>query len=99
MRRPSRLSKGSLKPSAPCAIRPWPSARCYRSSGGSGVKPNKCGGTKSMKRPSFKSVETKYYEEREALFRGLKNLDRRTFLKLSLAAAAAAAAKGVGFNF
>lgn len=52
-----------------------------------------------MKRPSFKSVETKYYEEREALFRGLKNLDRRTFLKLSLAAAAAAAAKGVGFNF
>jgi Icc protein len=51
-----------------------------------------------MKRPSFKSVETKYYEEREALFRGLKNLDRRTFLKLSLAAAAAAAAKGVGFN-
>ena len=52
-----------------------------------------------MKRPSFKSVETKYYEEREALFRNLKNLDRRTFLKLSLAAAAAAAAKGVGFNF
>src|SRR5919106_2374643 len=52
-----------------------------------------------MKRPSFKSVETKYYEEREALFRGLKNLDRRTFLKLSLAAVAAAAAKGVGFNF
>jgi Icc protein len=52
-----------------------------------------------MKRLSFKSVETKYYEEREALFRGLKNLDRRTFLKLSLAAAAAAAAKGVGFNF
>jgi hypothetical protein len=52
-----------------------------------------------MKRPSFKSVETKYYEEREALFRGLKNLDRRTFLKLSLAATAAAAAKGVGFNF
>ena len=52
-----------------------------------------------MKRPSFRSVETKYYEEREALFRGLKNLDRRTFLKLSLAATAAAAAKGVGFNF
>jgi Predicted phosphohydrolases len=52
-----------------------------------------------MKRPTLKSVETKYYEEREALFRGLKNLDRRTFLKLSLAAVAAAAAEGVGFNF
>jgi 3',5'-cyclic AMP phosphodiesterase CpdA len=52
-----------------------------------------------MKRPTFKSVETKYYEEREAVFRGLKNLDRRTFLKLSAAAVAAAVARGIEFNF
>lgn len=52
-----------------------------------------------MKRPTIKSVETKYYEEREALFRGLKNLDRRSFLKLSLAAVGAALASGVRFNF
>ena len=52
-----------------------------------------------MKQPTLKSVETKYYEEREALFRGLKNLDRRTFLKLAVAAAGAALAGGVRFNF
>ncbi|CAN5831237.1 MAG: 3',5'-cyclic adenosine monophosphate phosphodiesterase CpdA [Chromatiales bacterium USCg_Taylor] len=51
-----------------------------------------------MKRTIVKSVETRYYEEREALFRGLKNLDRRSFLKLSAAAAAAALARGVEFN-
>lgn len=52
-----------------------------------------------MKRPTIKSVETRYYEERDALMRGLKNLDRRSFLKLSAAAAAAALAQGVTFNF
>ena len=52
-----------------------------------------------MKRSTIKSVETRYYEERDALMRGLKNLDRRSFLKLSAAAAAAALAQGVAFNF
>ncbi len=52
-----------------------------------------------MKRATIKSVETRYYEERDALMRGLKNLDRRSFLKLSAAAAAAAMAEGVAFHF
>lgn len=39
----------------------------------------------------FKSVETKYLEERESFFRGLQNLDRRAFLKVSTAACAATA--------
>ena len=38
---------------------------------------------------TYKSVETKYLEERQELFRGLENLDRRSFLKVSAAAAAA----------
>jgi len=42
-----------------------------------------------------KSVETRYYEERDELFRGLRRLDRRSFLKVSLAAAGAALASGV----
>ena len=44
------------------------------------------------------SVETKYHEERDAFLKGLRGLDRRGFLKVSLAAAAAAAASGVRFN-
>ncbi len=36
--------------------------------------------------PKFKSVETKYTEEREGFFRGLNNLDRRSFFKVSAAA-------------
>ncbi|HLA83310.1 MAG TPA: metallophosphoesterase [Thermoguttaceae bacterium] len=40
---------------------------------------------------SHKSVETKYYEERERLYRGLVNLDRRAFLKVSAAALGATA--------
>ena len=44
------------------------------------------------------SVETKYYEQRDAFLKGLRGLDRRGFLKVSLAAAAAAAASGVRFN-
>jgi 3',5'-cyclic AMP phosphodiesterase CpdA len=43
----------------------------------------------------LKSVETKYYEERDAFFQGLANLDRRDFLRISAAAVAAAAAEGV----
>jgi Icc protein len=50
------------------------------------------------RRGPIKSVETKYYEERDALFRGLKSLDRRTFMRVSTAAAAAAATSGVSFN-
>lgn len=49
-------------------------------------------------RPKIKSVETKYYEAREDLFRDLKNLDRRNFMKLSMAAMGAAASRGVLFN-
>ncbi len=39
----------------------------------------------------MKSIETKYMEEREELFRGLRNLDRRSFLKVSAAALGAIA--------
>lgn len=53
-----------------------------------------------MRRPrGVKSIETKHYEERDAFFRGLRNLDRRSFLKVSAAAAAAAAASGVTQHF
>lgn len=45
--------------------------------------------------PKHKSVETKYMEEREQVLRGLRGLDRRSFLKVSAAAAAAVAAKGL----
>jgi 3',5'-cyclic-AMP phosphodiesterase len=51
------------------------------------------------RRPRFKSVETRHYEERDELFRQLRGLDRRTFVKLSLAAAAAVAAKGLAHPF
>jgi 3',5'-cyclic AMP phosphodiesterase CpdA len=46
-----------------------------------------------MKR--HKSVETRYYEEREAVFRGLEQLDRRGFLKASAAAFGACAGAGI----
>jgi 3',5'-cyclic-AMP phosphodiesterase len=49
--------------------------------------------------PRIKSVETRYLEERDALFRGLQRLDRRGFLRVSGGAAAAAVAAGVGFPF
>lgn len=49
-------------------------------------------------RRGTRSVETRHYEERESLFRALPKLDRRGFLKVSLAAAAAAAANGVRFH-
>jgi len=45
--------------------------------------------------PKYKSIETKYREQRESFFRGLNNLDRRSFLKVSAAAMGAAAASGV----
>lgn len=50
-----------------------------------------------MKGP--KSVETRYYEERSALLKGLHNLDRRSFLKVSMAAAGAALSAGVDHHF
>ncbi|HSP97648.1 MAG TPA: metallophosphoesterase [Candidatus Dormibacteraeota bacterium] len=54
----------------------------------------------TMRRPrGVKSIETTHYEERAAFFRGLRNLDRRSFLKVSAAAAAAAAASGVSQHF
>lgn len=43
------------------------------------------------RRLGVKSVETKFYEEREELYRALKSLDRRSFMKVSTAALGAAA--------
>ena len=43
---------------------------------------------------SVKSVETRYYEEREQLFEGMRHLDRRSFFKV--AGAAMGAAMGAG---
>ena len=48
---------------------------------------------------TYKSVETKYLEERDAFFRGLRNLDRRTFLKVSGAALAATASLAAPHSF
>jgi 3',5'-cyclic-AMP phosphodiesterase len=48
--------------------------------------------------PCIKSVETKYMEEREQVFRGLNNLERRQFMKVALGAMGAALASGVAFN-
>lgn len=42
-----------------------------------------------------KSVETKYMEERDAVLKGLRGLDRRTFLKVLGASMGAVAAKGL----
>jgi 3',5'-cyclic AMP phosphodiesterase CpdA len=44
-----------------------------------------------------KSVETRWYEDRDAAFAAIRRLGRRDFLRLSLAAAGAAAASGVRF--
>ncbi len=46
----------------------------------------------------FKSIETKHLEQRLELFRGLQALDRRGFLKVSLAAMGAAVASRVSFH-
>lgn len=54
---------------------------------------------KKSKLPHIKSVETKYMEERDSLFEGLPNLDRRAFLKVSTAALGAIAAAGVSHPF
>lgn len=43
----------------------------------------------------IKSIETKYMEQRREIYRGLKNLDRRSFFKVSAAAMGAAAASGL----
>src|ERR1700683_3410680 len=42
-----------------------------------------------------KSVETKYMEERDAVLKGLRRLDRRSFLKVLGATMGAVAAKGL----
>jgi 3',5'-cyclic AMP phosphodiesterase CpdA len=42
-----------------------------------------------------KSIETRYMQERQAFFRDLNNLDRRSFLKVSAAAMGAAVASGL----
>ena len=42
-----------------------------------------------------KSVETKYMEERDAVLRGMRGLDRRTFLKVLAASAGAVMAKSL----
>ncbi len=47
------------------------------------------------KMPGVKSIETKHMEERDRLFRGLHNLDRRSFLKVSAAALGAVAGAGI----
>jgi predicted phosphodiesterase len=46
-------------------------------------------------KPKIKSIETKYMQARWEFFDGLKNLDRRSFLKVSAAALGAAAATGI----
>jgi 3',5'-cyclic AMP phosphodiesterase CpdA len=43
----------------------------------------------------MESVETKYMEEREGVFKALRNLDRRSFVKLATAAAGAVIAQGL----
>jgi len=43
----------------------------------------------------IKSIETKYMQERQEFFQGLKNLDRRSFLKVSAAAMGASLASGL----
>jgi predicted MPP superfamily phosphohydrolase len=43
----------------------------------------------------FKSVETKYYEERQEFFDGLKRLDRRAFLRVAGMSAGIAAGMGL----
>jgi len=47
------------------------------------------------KRVGFRSVETKYLEQRAELFKALPHLDRRAFLKVSMAAFGSAAASGL----
>lgn len=49
-----------------------------------------------MGRHRFESVESRHRRERAELFDGLRHLDRRTFLRVSLAAAGAALAKTSG---
>jgi predicted phosphodiesterase len=52
-------------------------------------------GKKQKRVTGVKSVETKYMEDREALFRSMKNLSRREFGKLAAAASTAVLSKGL----
>ncbi|HEV7733948.1 MAG TPA: metallophosphoesterase [Candidatus Binatia bacterium] len=45
-----------------------------------------------------KDPETRWYEERDELFRSLRSLDRRSFMKVAAAAAGAALVSGVDVN-
>jgi hypothetical protein len=45
--------------------------------------------------PRHKSIETKYMEDRDSALRGLRRLDRRTFLKVLGASAGAVMARGL----
>ena len=47
----------------------------------------------------YKSVETKYLEERDAALRALRQLDRRTFMKVLAATAGAVATWNAGPAF
>jgi Icc protein len=49
-------------------------------------------------RPKHTSIETKHYQERQRLFEALRHLDRRSFMKVTMAAASAALAQGVQFH-
>jgi Icc protein len=48
--------------------------------------------------PRRKDPETRWYEERDELFRALPHLDRRSFMKVAAAAASAAIVNGVAVN-
>jgi 3',5'-cyclic AMP phosphodiesterase CpdA len=53
---------------------------------------------KPKKVRGVKSVETKFMEERDELFRGLRGLDRRSFVRVAAGAMGAAVAAGVELN-
>ena len=48
---------------------------------------------------TYRSVETKYMEDRAALLGGMRNLDRREFLKVSAAALGATAGLAAPHSF
>ncbi len=48
-----------------------------------------------MPKKKFESIETKYYRERNQFFDSIRNIDRRSFLKISALSAGIAMAKGL----